>query len=224
MALRSGGSQTLFFDFGNKVREAVHHHRCLSDDAENDAGDIHFGRNKVVGEEIPDGVYSERDVENGARDKSGIVLATEDKGHHHMGQGIQCREVGRPQTPFDAPEVGHDTRQGQQNIDERDVDPELHGLGHRVIILDRFERLAVEKFQETAGTDVLLELVRPVNRGLHPDEEQSVVGILYIEPDQNGGIDGKERSCLHPVVVQPLHSLFHNTIRLDWGLYRKITR
>ena len=41
---------------GHQIREAIDHHRGLGNDADNDADDVHFGRDESVGEEVPDGI------------------------------------------------------------------------------------------------------------------------------------------------------------------------
>ena len=45
--------------------------------------------------------------------------------------------------------------------------------------------IAVEELQESAGADILFKFVCPVDWGLHPDKEQSIVHVLDIHPDQD---------------------------------------
>ena len=103
--------QPLAFHFGDEVSKAIDHHRGLCQDAEDDAGDIHLHRNKVVGEEIPHHIDSKRNIYKGTRHQSWVILKAKEKKHYNVSEGVQSREIGCPQTPLDAVEVRNDARQ-----------------------------------------------------------------------------------------------------------------
>ena len=108
---------------GLEESEAVDHHGCLGKDADDDADDIAGSGAKTIGNEVPDCVDADGNVEKDADDKTRIVLLEND-GHHDMGQSIEGREVGSPEAPFDSKEVRHESGNGQGYIDQWNIDPE----------------------------------------------------------------------------------------------------
>jgi hypothetical protein len=62
----------------------------------------------------------------------------------------------------------------------------------------------IEETQEPTGADILLKLVEPISWALQPDEIQGVVVATHVEPDKNKGVQGEERSSLHPVLIEPV--------------------
>ena len=74
-----------FLRRGHQIGKTIDHHGGLGNDADDDALDVYFGRNKAVAEEIPDGVDAQWDIDQNGGDETWIVLAAEDKEHHDVG-------------------------------------------------------------------------------------------------------------------------------------------
>lgn len=74
-----------FLRCGHQVGETIDHHGGLGDDAYDDADDVHLGRDEAFGEEIPDGVDAQRDVDQDGGHEAGVVLPPEDEEHHDVG-------------------------------------------------------------------------------------------------------------------------------------------
>lgn len=196
-----------FLRLRHEVGEAIDHHAGLSDDADDDAQDVCSCRDKVVGEEEPDGVEAEGDVEQDADHEAGVVLAPEEEEHHYVGRGVQRGVVGRPQPPVGAEVVREDAGERQQDVHQGDVNPERADLRQRLVATCGAHHVAVEKVEEATRQHVLLELVCPVEGTLQPDERQgnALRGVVaHIEPDEDKRVDCEKGRSLHPVLVEPV--------------------
>ena len=196
-----------FLRLRHEVGEAIDHHAGLGDDADDDAQDVCSCRDKAIREEEPDGVDAERDVEQDADHEAGVVLAPEEEEHHDVGRGVQRGVVGRPQSPVGAEVVREDAGERQQDVHQGDVDPERADLRQRLVATCGAHHVAVEEVEEAAGQHVLLELVRPVERALQPDECQgdALRGVAaHVEPDEDKCVECEEGRGLHPVLVEPV--------------------
>ena len=98
-----------FLRRGHQVGKAIDHHGGLGNDANDDAQDVYFGRNKAVAEEIPDGVDAQWDIDQNRGYKTWIILPSEDKEHHDVGRSVQRGVIGCPEPPIGSEIVRHNT-------------------------------------------------------------------------------------------------------------------
>lgn len=103
--------QPFAFHFGDKVCKAIDHHRGVCQDAEDDAGDIHLHRNKVVGDEIPHHIDSKRNIDECTCNQSWVILKAKEEEHYNVSEGVKSREIVCPQSPLNAVEMRNDARQ-----------------------------------------------------------------------------------------------------------------
>ena len=137
---------------GHQVGEAIDHHGGLGNDANDDADNVHFCRDEIVREEIPDGIDAQWDINQNGGYKTWIIFTSEDEEHHDVSRGVQRGIVGRPEAPVGAKVVGKHTRERQQHVHQRNVDPERAGLSQRLVRTCGTEWSLVEETQEAGQT------------------------------------------------------------------------